>query len=102
MKRVLLLLGMLPFVEGNTPKTEGQHYGIEADKRSPLPTPPNHCSLDSTSCFGLWMDKIHFAPLFKAMVETITLLIFARLNQTPGVLRWCEMDFFHPQYFGHD
>ena len=37
---------------------------------------------------------------FEAMVETMTFVSIYRGMITPGLLRWCELDFVHPQYGG--
>ena len=44
----------------------------------------------------LWMDDIHFAPLGNHGKPWKPFGIY-RGNIIPGSLRWCEMDFVHPQ-----
>ena len=45
----------------------------------------------------LWMDEI--LHRFETM-GSHCLLVFTGESFIPGFLRWCEMDFVHPQYFG--
>ena len=44
----------------------------------------------------LWMDEI--LHHLETMVETIVCWYLQGNQQKPGFLRWCEMDFVHPQY----
>ena len=46
----------------------------------------------------LWMDTIHFAPLGNTMAETIFHWYLQGDRIMSGFLRWCEMEFVHPQY----
>ena len=57
------------------------------------------CRSETGNCFWYcgWLRN-PFAPPKKPWLKPQGLLVLAGNQTIPGLLRWCEMDFVHPQY----